>query len=261
MSWAIDEDEDIIFVYNDEAHLHEAVFNTNEEAEEALILRRKMMARAKVHALHMNPIQKFILQIKLKVPKSANLTTKESDVVIDGWKKQSQANLNTTSAMVTVSKKTETHLASVNRQVVEVLGTLEEAQKGFKGARSEAKKIVWARRVVLAGETHSQLIQSKKRMNDTIQQVKETIEDARLAKMMLDSRIEEAQIYRELNGGLKLVGESLSSARKEHVVAKVEKENFDTMMTVLDRNITSKSNETLLKEAKKYLAIGNVKTK
>lgn len=235
-------------------------FYTKDEARIHLERKREKM-RAKAASKHLNLVEKAILSFKMRSPESVNLNNKESDFVIDGWTQQIDANTKTTSSMIAVSSKTERHLNTVNQKLEEVMAIVQEAQQGFKQARSTATKERWAKRLVMAGETHKQLVASRNRLEKTAVQVRETIEDANMAKLMLETRINEAKIYRQLNGGLKLMGESLDMAKREHVVAKVEFTNFEQTMKSLNANINNRSSGTLVKEATKYMLLGNGKNK
>lgn len=219
------------------------------------------MAKSKAKQLKLNTLQKVILGVKLKMPYGTNLNKKETDVVIKRWETESDNTEESQLSMINTAKSTERYIATLERDISNIEKTLADTTQDFKKAKSETNKKIIARRLVMAGETLDQLKASKKRLNNTVKQVKEAVQDAQLAKVMLDSRIEESKIYRTLNGGLKLVGESLSSARKQHSTTKIEFENFQTTMTALDSSISSKSNDELLQLANKYIKKIDAKSK
>ena len=93
----------------------------------------------------------------------------------------------------------------------------------------------------------------KKRLEATVDQVREAIEDAKFAKMVMDSRTEEAKVLKQINGGLKLINNVLAESAVEHMSAKVEHNNFETIMTELNSKKLNNSTEDVIERADRIL--------
>lgn len=198
-------------------------------------------------------IGKAVLALKLRSPVGITLTNKESDLVIDGWESEIKDQDKSAKALVTVSQRTETQLKSIDKSILDTARTFKVAKGYFLKTKDPVKKDVWARRLVLAGRAHEQLRQTDKRLKATINRAKSAVEDAKLVKLMLQTRIDEARIYKEMNGGLKLVGQALVDARQEYSVYKPEYKNLEFNMEALEKTITKKDRKSIIEEAEKYL--------
>lgn len=214
---------------------------------------KKMKARTAIIKNQVSILRELKLKFKLLFHHTPTLTKAESGIIINKWEDESRTNEKNTNAMIRVSSQTTTQIQDISEKIDQVNSTLEDAKKLYARTRSDEQKIIIERRIVLAGETRDQLISSQKRLTEVVKRVKETVEDAHLAKLTLDSRTEEARIYRELEGGLKLVGQSLAHARQQHVITKDEHDKFETSMSSLDTKITTRSRASLSKSAQKYL--------
>lgn len=188
-----------------------------------------------VKAATLSLIGKGILGVKLKIPHGVNLNENEAKYIIDGWESQKSVVKTKQNELVTVSAKIERHLAKTNTEIPEAMKELRKAKKSFQEVKSPLAKRKWARKVVVRTAYYEQVRNSAQSLNATIARVTDAIDDAQYVYKTLESRIAEARIYRELNGGLKLVGKSLVEARQKHIMPEVEYQNLEVTMEDLEQ--------------------------
>lgn len=203
-------------------------------------------------AVKLSLAETIVLGIK-KRRKTANLTERESAVIIRDLEIKAKEHSQKTDDMVVVARQTESHLSSVKSKIESVKKLQNKAKLHYKASKDINTKRKWARRVVIASETGNDLIIQKKRLEATIDQVREAIEDAKFAKMVMDSRTEEAKVLKQINGGLRLINNVLSESAIEHMSAKVEHNNFETIMTELNSKMLNNSTEDVIERADRIL--------
>lgn len=202
----------------------------------------------------LSPLQHAILAVKLRVSTKAKLNDTESQLVISKWKDKSEESENTAYKLEVVADKTEAYTKRLEKGIDQANIDMLESAKALKKSKTDADKKKHARKLVIASDCKVQLESSKKRLETTVVRVREAVEDAQIAKVMLDARIAEADIYRQINGGLKLIDLSLAEARREHIGAKEEQRNVDVTLGELDKRISTRDAESIMKQAEKLLS-------
>jgi hypothetical protein len=102
--------------------------------------------------------------------------------------------------------------------------------------------------MIVSGRYHSYLRNSSQSLQATVERVRDAVEDSGIVHNMIKSRIEDAEIYRELNGGLRLVGKALIEARTQHIMPEIEYQNLEFTMEALEKELSG-SDDSLLIEA------------
>lgn len=200
----------------------------------------------------MGVVRKTVLKLKLASPREVTLNENEAGEVINQWEEE----LDNTEKSITKIKKAEysidRHLEDVKDDKEEVRKNLSDAKRYFKTTKNPVKRREWARRVVIANNTLQSLVDSEKRVRDSVDRTKSYVAEAKLVETALETRIREAKIYRELNGGLKLVGQSLIDARTRFKQFDVEYTNFDINLESLKKEVESRKDENVVKEAETF---------
>lgn len=194
-------------------------------------------------------VGKGLLGLKLKMPTGVKLNDAEAKYVIDGWESQKSVVRTKQSDLQSVSMKIERHLAKTSQEIEESMKVLKQARAQFKKTKEPLARRKWARKVVVRTAYYEQVRNSHHALTATVDRVSDAVDDAQYVYKTLESRIAEARIYRELNGGLQLVGKSLLEARTKHILPEVEFNNLEVTMEAIEQGVSQKDDDTLLLEA------------
>lgn len=204
---------------------------------------------AKVATKKMGLVSKSILGVKLKIPSGVTLNEKEANYIIDGWESQKSIVKTKQNDLASVSAKIERHVAKTGQEIPEAMKALREARGNFKKCKDPIAKRKWARKIIVRDAYYQQVRNSHQALNATVERVQDAVEDAQYIYKTLESRIAEARIYRELNGGLKLVGKTLIEARQKHIMPEVEYEILETNMEKIEKMAGGMDDEVALNKA------------
>lgn len=207
-----------------------------------------MGAATKTMKLPGSLAKKVILNVKLRMPTGVTLTDNEAAYVIDGWKKEQKAVLAKRGDLIDVSENIDSRMKKLPAEIETTAKELRKAKGIYKKTKDPIAKRRWAKRVVTLGKYHNYLRTSNQTLAATVERVKDAVEDAQIVNKMILNRIEDAQIYRDLNGGLKLVGKALVEARTQHAMPEIEYQSLEFTMEQLDKELTG-SPEQLYIEA------------
>ena len=192
---------------------------------------------------------KGLLTVKLKLPQGTTLSDTEANYVIDGWESQKTVVRTRQNDMTAVSDKIDRHLSKLNQQIPEALRDLKAARASYRKVVDPLAKRKWARKVVVRTSFYDQVRTSQHSLVSTVERVKDAVDDAQFIYKTLESRIIEARIYRELNGGLKLVGKSLMEAKTKHIMPEIEYNNLEVSMEAIEAMASGKQDDQLLVDA------------
>lgn len=188
-----------------------------------------------VKAASLSLVGKGILGVKLKMPHGVNLNEGEANYIIDGWESQKTLVKTKQADLKSISEKIDRHISKTGQEIPTAIKELKAARKSFKEVKSPLAKRKWARKVIVRDAYYQQVRSSHQSLNATVARVKDAVDDAQYVYKTLESRIAEARIYRELNGGLKLVGKSLIEAKQKHIMPEIEYNNLEVTMESLEQ--------------------------
>lgn len=215
--------------------------------------RVKRWEEPKMTSAKLGLISKGILGVKLKIPHGVNLNENEAKYIIDGWEEQKTVVKSKQNELVTVSAKIDRHLAKTNQEIPEAMKEMKLAKTNYLKCKDPLAKRKWARKVVVRTAYYEQVRNSAQNLNATVSRVKDAVDDAQYVYKTLESRIAEARIYRELNGGLKLVGKSLIEARQKHIMPEIEYQSLEVTMEDLEEMNGQMNDDQVLIEAEKIV--------
>ena len=198
-------------------------------------------------------IAKGILGVKLKMPHGVKLNETEANYIIDGWESEKTVVKTKQKDLASVAEKIERHIAKTGNDIAPAMKDLKEAKKRYLEVKSPLAKRKWARNVVVRTAYYEQLRNSHQTLNATVSRVKDAVDDAQYVYKTLESRIAEARIYRELHGGLTLVGKSLVEAKQKHMVPEIEYQNLEVTMESIEHMAGDMDDTKALEEADKIV--------
>lgn len=201
----------------------------------------------------MGTLKRAVLKRRAAKPSGVKLSDADARLVIREWKDEVEATTKSIAKLKSVDYRSASHLAKVGEAKDNVASQLVEAKRCFKISKNPLKKEEWARKVLIANKTLKTLVESEKRVQGSIDRAKSFIAEASLVKTMLDTRISEAELYREMNGGLKLVGEALIDAKSRYKEVDFEFENLELGFEHLEQGVISSPADAVIKEAQELV--------
>jgi uncharacterized protein YcgL (UPF0745 family) len=184
-----------------------------------------------------------------KTPEGKVFNGKKAEKVINEWKDEQQVVLKKQGSFIEVAKKTENRLRSMSKDIEASAKEVKAARKGFEGVTSGVAKARWARRLILATELHSYNRNSQQLLNSTVERVKDAIEDGRIVIQLINNQIKDAELYYQINGQVKLVGQALAAAKSRHILPDVEFTRLESTIESVEADIDNQDPEALIKQA------------
>jgi DNA repair exonuclease SbcCD ATPase subunit len=126
---------------------------------------------------------------------------------------------------------------------------LEQAKEVYDNTKDPVEKRRYAIKLITRKRFVDYLHNSLESLNDAVVKVENAVEDAQLVYDLARNRAKDAEIYFKLNGGLRLVGQALVSARTHTQLPEVELEKFEFTLSKVEEEITQIPSEDLLLEA------------
>lgn len=200
-----------------------------------------------------------VFALKQTEPKGDKLTGVEADALIKDWGDQKSLVYQREQTLSTVADKIEVRQGEISDDLPEATTQLREAKRIFKITKNPVARRKWARKVVLRSAYYEYLRNSKITLESTVERVRDAIEDAKLVYDMIDHRVKDAKIYRELNGGIHLVGKALIDARSRHQFPEIEYQSLEYSMEQLESEVSSKTDDQVLIEAQSIVEGGKSK--
>lgn len=194
-------------------------------------------------------LSRGILGVKLKMPHGVTLNEDEAKYIIDGWEEQKSVVKTKQNDLVSISQKIDRHVAKTSQEIPEAMKQLKSAKANYEKCKDPLAKRKWARKVVVRSAYYEQVRTSHQALTATVNRVKDAVDDAQFVYKTLESRIAEARIYRELNGGLKLVGKSLIEAKQKHIMPEVEYQLLETSMEAIEHMAGDMTDDQVLIQA------------
>jgi hypothetical protein len=189
---------------------------------------------------------KGLLKAKMKFPQGVTLNEHETNYIIESWEHEKSLVKTKQGSLQSVSEKIEKHLAKTESDISESLKNLKTAKTYYLKTTNPVTKRKWAKKVVVRTAYYEQVRKSHLSLSSTVERVKDAVDDAQYVYKTIESRIAEAKIYRELNGGLTLVGKALQEARTKHLLPEVEYQNLEVSMEAIEATVVSGKDDTAI---------------
>lgn len=202
----------------------------------------------------MHPFHKGLLGIKLRLPTGVTLNDSEAAYIINGWENERSKVRNKQVSLLQTSKLIEQHIERINREIPLAAKEVRSARGQYKRTKNPVAKRKWARKLLVRAKYHESLRTTYHSLSSTVDRVKDAVDDAQYVYKTLENRIAEAKIYRELNGGLKLVGNALMEARTKHLLPEVEYQNLEFTLESIEKGVGHMDDQKLLSEAEQVVS-------
>lgn len=196
-------------------------------------------------------IDRFKVGIKLKVPHGVRLSQGETQALLEIQEKD-----------VAVLKDNQQEvLAAIGvTQAVEVKDQIERARTArslaaatYKTTKDPIKKREWARRLVIAHNTHKSLTDMKNRMIATKNRLHMIAGDIEMQLIEAEAKVQETAAYAKAGRQLRLAGETLVNARTRAKTNAIEYTNLEITMEGAEKLITNTKPEELIAQADKII--------
>lgn len=195
---------------------------------------------------------RIALEAKLLGGGEATLTYDQSKYMVRRMKAETSAAYDKVSELNSVSHKVQTREKELSILVPEVESSLRATVREYKRSKKDPERRKrLAQRMIVQNRYKDYLAGSQKALDTTVQRIKDAIEDAQMVYDMSKQRAKDAEIYMELNGGIKLVGRAMMQTRLGQKMPEIEYGNLSTTLTALEEEITNTSSDQLLLEAER----------
>lgn len=202
----------------------------------------------------LSPAKRLVMSIKMRSPSGMTLNKEDATIIIEGWKDRSREIEKRRYNFQEISDDVERRGRQIERDTPEAANMLRDAKANFKRSKNPVVKAKWARKVVLRSEYHTYLKNSQQVLADSVERIKDALEDIQVVGKLMEHRIKDAELYAEMNGGLKLVGKALVDARTPHRLPELEYQQFDFSMEQIEKQLGSTSDTSVIDKAKKIVA-------
>lgn len=191
---------------------------------------------------------------KNKYPHGKVLEGAKALAVIKDWKEELGETKNRLVNFEQLSSMVATRRAELARDLPDTAEAVVEAKKAFRSAKKPALKAQRARRLILATQLHKYQRESQQLLDSTVDRVQAAIEDTQMVASLINNRVKDAEIYYQLNGQIKLVGQALAAATTQHALPEVEYRDYEYSMEQFEAQLDVKSDDEMVHKAQALLA-------
>jgi len=192
-------------------------------------------------------LAKFKVGIKLKSPHGIRLTQGETEALVEI--QQTDVQILKDNQQEVLSAIGVTRSIEVKNQIDKAKSVRNIAARTYKATKDPIKKREWARRLVVANNTHKSLVDMKNRMESTRDRLEMIKGDLEMQIIEAEARVAETTAYAKAGNQLRLAGETLINARTRAKSGAVEYTNLEISMEGAESMINDTKPEALLAEA------------
>lgn len=192
-------------------------------------------------------LAKFKVGIKLKAPHGIRLTQSETEALVE--LQQNDVQVLKDNQQEVLSAIGVTRSINTKNQIDKAKSVRNVAARTYKVTKDPIKKREWARRLVVANNTHKSLVDMKNRMEVTRDRLEMIKGDLEMQIIEAEARVAETQAYAKAGNQLRLAGETLINARTRAKSGAVEYTNLEITMEGAEQMINDAKPEALLAEA------------
>lgn len=200
-----------------------------------------------------NWFDRFKVSIKMRTPNGIQLSQRETEALVAIQNDDIQVlkgNQQEVLAALGVTKSVD-----IKYQIKKASSARVIAAQTYKRTKDPIKKREWARRLVVADTTLKNLNEMTDRMAATRDRLEMIRGDIELQLIDAEARVAETSAYAKAGSQLRLVGETLVSARTRAKNNKIEYTNLEVTMEGAEKMIDEQSAEELLTAADSIVGI------
>lgn len=190
---------------------------------------------------------RFKVGIKLRAPHGIQLSQGETEALAEIQQKDVQVLKDNQQEVL--AAMAVTHSVDVKGQIKKATSAQATAAQFYKQTKDPIKKREWARRLVVASNTAKSLTQLTDRMAVTRERLEMIKGDIEMQLIEAEARVQETVAYAKAGKQLRLVGETLVSARTRAKGNAIEYTNLEITMEGAEKLINDAKPEQLLAEA------------
>lgn len=205
------------------------------------------MSKAKVIQQKSSWIDRFSVKVKLRVPSGITLTQGETEALADIQQKDvSIMKDNQQEILAAIGVTRSIDLASQIKKSSSVRST---AVSTYKKTKDPIKKREWARRIVVADNTHKSLSAMRDKMQVTRERLEMIKGDIEMQIIEAEAKVAETRAYAKAGKQLRLAGDTLVNARIRAKDNAIEYSNLEITMEGAEKMINDSEPENLLEQA------------
>lgn len=207
----------------------------------------QVMSKAKVIQQKSSWIDRFSVKVKLRVPSGITLTQGETEALADIQQKDvSIMKDNQQEILAAIGVTRSIDLASQIKKSSSVRST---AVSTYKKTKDPIKKREWARRIVVADNTHKSLSAMRDKMQVTRERLEMIKGDIEMQIIEAEAKVAETRAYAKAGKQLRLAGDTLVNARIRAKDNAIEYSNLEITMEGAEKMINDSEPENLLEQA------------
>lgn len=190
-----------------------------------------------------------ITAIALRLPIGKTLTGDSASGVISKWKKERTVAVREEKKFEQVAYMIENRLERLASDIPNTAKLVVKAKEGFRKTKDPQLKARAGRKLLLTSKLHQYQRESQLTLDATVDRVKAAIEDTKLVAKLIQNRVDDAEIYFQLNGQLKLVGKALAAANSQYAIPEVEYQNYEFSMEQVEKKLDRQNDDKIIEEA------------
>lgn len=200
-----------------------------------------------------NWFDRFKVRMKLRAPEGIILSQRETEALVAI--QQEDVQVLKSNQQEVLSALGVTHSVNLRNQIKKASEARMIAARSYKQTKDPIKKREWARRLVVATTTVKNLSSMTERMSATRDRLEMIRGDVELQIVDAEARVAETEAYAKAGNQLRLVGETLVSARSRAKNNKIEYTNLEVTMEGVEKVIDDSDPDDLLEKADALLGI------
>lgn len=145
-------------------------------------------------------------------PTGIVLAGREAEETIDAWDNRANEIEREAGRIEDIVPQLKERIKEQDAKLKDAMFGLREAKQRYAEVKTPAAKQRWARRLVGTKSIIDYIKKSQALMRVNVERAEAAIDDARITGALLVEQIEDARLYYELNGQLRLIGSALAAA-------------------------------------------------
>lgn len=206
---------------------------------------------SKAKAIKSTWLDRFVVKTKIKTPVGITLSPHETEVLADVEALDVQV-LKDNQQQV-LAALGATYIKETTKAIKKASGAKSSAASLYDQTKDPIKKREWARRLVVADNTHKSLTDMKNRMDATRERLEMIKGDIELQIIEAEAKVAETRAYAKAGKQLRLAGEKLIDARTRAKHNQIEYTNLEVNMESAERMIDDSEAQDLLERAETIL--------
>lgn len=196
-------------------------------------------------------MDRFKVSLKIRAPHGVKLSQGETQALLEIQEKDVVVLKDNQQEVLAAIGVTES--VDVKDQIERTRTARSLAAATYKSTKDPIKKREWARRLVIAHNTHHSLVDMKNRMIATKDRLHMIAGDIEMQLIEAEAKVQETAAYVKAGRQLRLAGETLINARTRAKTNAIEYTNLEVTMEGAEKLITNTKPEELIAQADKII--------